>query len=184
MWPYLYFYKWIRCYFLWVAMFLCYCLVAIVNTLKSLLGKINHWHRNMHCFFKDACNPTTVDILRVKSLKKCTATAGRPLWYPWRTMQSTKPSIINHCQARVIKNTAPSSSTIQHFGWVHHVALFGQMHPELSPLNSQIIFGQMHLEHFTSEKNKLHKLIQPFCVNYSVVTLVHGSCLLREPHFS
>ena len=33
----------------------------------------------MHLFFfKDACNPTTVDILREKSLKKCTATAGRP----------------------------------------------------------------------------------------------------------
>ena len=33
----------------------------------------------MHLFFIDACSPTTVDILRVKSLKKCTATAGRPL---------------------------------------------------------------------------------------------------------
>ena len=60
-------------------MFLCYCLFAIINTLKSLLGKINHWHRHMHLFFQDACSPTTVDILRVKSLKKgVTATAGRP----------------------------------------------------------------------------------------------------------
>ena len=36
---YLYFYKWIRCYFLWVAMFLCYCLFAIGDTSKSLLCK-------------------------------------------------------------------------------------------------------------------------------------------------
>ena len=98
MWPYLYFYKWIRCYFLWVAMFLCYCLLAIVNTLKSLLGKINHWHRNMHLFFfKDACSPTTVDILRVKSLKKVHCHSGPASFFLTLLGFGSIPSLSMHC---------------------------------------------------------------------------------------
>ncbi len=33
----------------------------------------------MQMVVKNACSPTAVDFLRVKSLKQCTATAGRPL---------------------------------------------------------------------------------------------------------
>ena len=76
MWPYLYFYKWIRCYFLWVAMFLCYCLLAIVNTLKSLLGKINHWHRNMHLFFLRCLQPYNTGHLKSEIIKKVHCHSG------------------------------------------------------------------------------------------------------------
>ena len=76
MWPYLYFYKWIRCCFLWVAMFLCYCLLAIVNTLKSLLGKINHWHRNMHLFFYRCLQPYNSGHLKSEIIKKVHCHSG------------------------------------------------------------------------------------------------------------
>ena len=76
MWPYLYFYKWIRCYFLWVAMFLCYCFLAIVNTLKSLLGKINHWHRNMHLFSYRCLRPYNSEHLKSEIIKKAHCHSG------------------------------------------------------------------------------------------------------------
>ena len=76
MWPYLYFYKWIRCHFLWVAMFLCYCFLAIVNTLKSLLGKINHWHRNMHLFFFRCLRPYNSEHLKSEIIKKAHCHSG------------------------------------------------------------------------------------------------------------
>ena len=57
--------------------------------LKSLLDKINHWHRNIQMVIRNACSPTAVDFLRVESLNKCTATASRPLFFsggldPWQ----------------------------------------------------------------------------------------------------
>ena len=79
-------------------MFLCYCLFAIIDTLKSLLSKINHWHENIHFFFIDACSPT-VDILRVKSLKKVHCHSG-----PASRFSNMGATIFHACEPRNIVN--------------------------------------------------------------------------------